>query len=599
VNQFLTQHDINPYSDTIFDFVFDPHGIGTYKEVAVQFFSAAPEAEVGNPCASWDTSPELIQQFIVPVQKATAKDANPAWSQFRVDTGKMLKSMPNHSKMDVYVRIVPVKDLRPPIRGITGRPASGTCVLGPSANLVLLKAEMNDIGQNIAEDAQKQKDAEAAYAAALKQAVGDNPAAKSPIKVEVLSFFPPFIADTYDDTDELITLKPIDPQYLPHFPMGCAFNALEYSSVGPAKHWYDPVVEVIDGYAQVWNMMENFAADTIETAVTLGKCTPPDMTSGAGGSSSQVCKDIYGTAGAGVRIAASAVGLPPSLPTASGLVDDGLDWVAQQGVDFALSNIPGGELLEGPVRDALIEKVKDQERQALKLNACTFANPNGPVDGSVMGWSKDPDSGCYTSFSQIYSLGKKNFAMYPRDALLYLRVKRNPNGIQLSSSMKLHVTLGEFFDAVRDSYYVQTPTLDIPINVAKIPDAGFVIPVTFFPNLAMFLKEGKEGFANNSGYAPDQARDAWIVQAYQAGKTSHIQITSDYTWANDGVLIAGTKHKATVTAKFWDQQVPINKEIAVDKSFTDSVRVTSPAACPGFEFAPGDNPPHKTYLQGH
>ena len=610
ISEYLSTSTFNPYQESFLTFVFDTQGMPEFQQAVLQFTggeeskpfpTGAPPAVEQDACKDWETPSRFIAQFPVTVTPAADPALSGTHRQVKVDLGKTFDGIPNHTSQFMVVRVVPVI----PLKG-----GGQLCLNGPSTNTVSLTAEMDDIGQDMAE-AKKKHEADSANFAALQDAAAGADGRKgSPITVEPLAFLPEFLSTTYSYLDELVTIITFHADdFEADFPIGCAFNVQAYLSKGPPKHWYDPVVLVLDSYAQLYAAMEHAVANLVVTIITLDQCEPPNPIDGSGGTKTAFCDGARSVTYIAVQYAATLIGLPPSLPTVSGLTDDALTWAATQAADYGLSYVPGGDAIAGSAqsageaaveaaaqvafaaalekgREALIQKIKEGLYEGLKLDGCYFKQP--PNDGtaqavdsnSPFAWEKDPASDCYTSLTEIYSFGKKNMAFYPRDAVIYLRVKKNPAGIGITRHVLLKLDLGEYFNAHPGSPFALDHVKTLGINVDELPDGGAIIPITLYRSYNKFIDAAKVGCINCLD--DDQAQSAWWHGAYSPGATSRLKITSDYIWTNAIVQPNGAVGAGRATAQWLDQQAPINKEIPFDPGFSAKVRLKSPAPCPGF-----------------
>ncbi|WP_342362047.1 hypothetical protein [Terrarubrum flagellatum] len=614
-SEYLATATISPSDQSVFTFVFDTAGMPDFQNAVVQLNgleepkvfptgSQQPSSQE-DPCKDWDHPTAPIAQFTVPVTPAQDAALSPTHRQVKVDIGKTLRGIPNHTSQYVSVRLVPIT---------TRKGVGPICLNGPATNTVALTAAMEDVTQNIKEAQKKQSD----YDAERNAATGPDGKTGSPITVEVATFLPEFISAPYSYLDELVTIVTVHsdnfPDGLQDFPIGCAFNVQEYLSVGPPKHWYDPVVEVLDAYAQLYSIMEHSVANLVVAIVTVGQCEPSNPIDGSGGTHSKFCDAANSVTFIAVQYAATLVGLPPSLPTASSLTNDGLTWAATQAVDYGLSYIPGGgaagaaassateaaveagaeaalAVAVAQARELMIEKVRDGMFKALKLNGCYFQKD--PTDGSSnkawpssagpdpSAWRQDKASGCYTSYTEIYSVGTKNFAYYPRDAIIYLRVKKNPHGINISKNVNIELDLGDYYNAHAGSPFAVDHRKILPIHVDELPPEGALIPVTLYRSYAKFVDAARANCVNCLDV--DQAEDAWLHQAYETGVKSRVKISSEYVWTDSTLRPDGTTGIGRATASWLDQGLAINKDDAFGNySFRNSVTPALAPACPGF-----------------
>ncbi len=617
-SEYLASATINPSQQGVLTFVFDTAGMPNFQNAVVQLngidgTKAFPTggqqpAAPTDPCSDWDHPPSPIAQFTVPVTPAQDPALSPTHRQVKVTLGKTLLGIPNHTSQYVSVRLVPLSN---------AKGAAPTCLNGPATNTVALTAAMEDVAQNMQESQKKQSD----YDAERNKVAGDDGLKGSPITVEVMTFLPEFLSTTYSYLDELVTIVGFHADNFPDgqqdFPVGCAFNVQEFLSVGPPKHWYDPVVEVIDGYAQLYSIMEHAVANLVVAVVTGGRCAPSNPIDGSGGTHSKFCDGANSVTYIAVQYGATLIGLPPSLPTASGLTSDALTWVATQAVDYGLSYVPAGDAaaagtdtalesagqaafatMAEQAREMMIEKVKEGMYNALKLDGCYFQQD--PTSGSgvsksgldITGWHKDEASGCYTSITEVYSYGTKNMAFYPRDAIIYLRVKKNPSGVQLSKTVNLTLDLGDYYNAHAGSPFAFDHRKVVPIHIDELPQDGAIIPITLYRSYAKFIDAAKVNCINCLDV--DQAETAWIHQAYEAGATSLIGMSADYTWANSVARPDGVVGIGRATAKWPSHAYAINKEEAFKNwQFRDKVLPNVAPPCPGFvEMKTGTYVPH-------
>ena len=241
----------------------------------------------------------------------------------------------------------------------------------------------------------------------------------------------------------------------------------------------------------------------------------------------------------GLSIAMAAAGLPPHLPSIAQLSDQGASFVATMAVDYAIGQMPAaGEfadtLLAFPkeqLRKELIESAKNGLQQLSGIGQCAFPVPPGRDLESDGLRRRRAAMACGIVKGNPFALGTKNLALAGRPAVIYLRIKRNPNGIQLSETQTVGVSDAEGFFEQRT----------VRVNLADVPSGpeGLVIPVFLAPNHQRYV--GKKWKHDPSrvigvcgpGCTADYEYDAAWIEDMHAGAQVNFRISSSYRWTDD------------------------------------------------------------------
>jgi hypothetical protein len=589
-------------------------------KVAVQLATSQPKLPAGaaRTCDDWDASEAIVRQrFVTPTFAAPPAGApvSPTGQGARqsvsvsVPESFIWEGLPEKSNVSAYVRVVPVA---PSSKSIIKGATNYRCVGGPSP---WVKFDMLNVAAAIQEGIAERAARDAAYKKAKADVLGTDPAAKSPIQVEFLSYLPR--TDHYGLPPEatmyqLISQEPVDKNSLncgtvvkPKERKDCTFtigapdadfgwpdgnNWKAGYAFAPAdlldgnkytkapEDWDDYLALALDFVAKTYDQIQQVIVDAVTVWVTLGQCAPGD--------NSGACGWVRGAMRVGLSVAMAAAGLPPHIPSLAQLSDQGAEFIAVTAVDYTISQLPSAgefadELLKLPkekFRQELIAGAKEGLKELTGLGKCTF--PVGKdKTWQEMGYDGVDIAGCGVVKGNPFSLGTKNLALAGRPAVIYLRVRRNPNGIQLSETQTVNVTdAGGFFEprAVR-------------VNLADVPPGpeGLVIPVFLTPNFNRYV--GKTWKHDPSrvigvcgpGCTNDAEYDAAWIEDMHEGATLNFSVTSSFRWTDDPKFNGefGDQGYSPLASAVWRKQsIPLGGQVG-NYGF-----LTLPVPAPGFRY---------------
>lgn len=585
-------------------------------KVAVQLATSQPKLVAGasRTCDDWDASEAIVRQrFVAPTFAAppAAAPASPSGQAARqavsvsVPRSFIWDGLPFKSNVSAYVRVVPVA-------------ASGTsivkgatryrCVGGPSP---WIKFDVTNVSAAIQEGVAERAAKAAAYKKAKDEVLGSDPAAKSPISVEFLSYLPR--TDHYGVLSEatmyqLLAEEPVDKNYLncnkkvgglctfsigapdadfgwpdPIWTRGCAFAPADlldgYKYSKDPETFFEYLAFALDFVAKVYDRIQQVIVDAVAVWITFGQC-PPGKNDGA-------CGWVRGAVRVGLSVAMAAAGLPPHLPTIAQLSDQGAAFIAATAVDYAIGQMPAaGEfadtLLAYPkeqLRKELVESAKTGLKELTGLGKCAFPIAPGK-NWQEMGYDGvNAQTGCGVVRGNPFALGTKNLALAGRPAVVYLRIKRNPNGIRLSETQTVSVGDAENFFEPRA----------VRVNLADVPTGteGLVIPVFLTPNFNRYVgKTWKHDPTRvigvcGSGCTADYEYDAAWIEDMHEGATFNLRVSSSFRWTDDAKFneAFGCQGCSALASAVWRKQsMPLGTRIG-DYGF-----VPPPASCPGFKY---------------
>lgn len=402
----------------------------------------------------------------------------------------------------------------------------------------------------------------------------------SPVKVELVSYKSGGIPSNQHNsiyiasTDQDLTLGPYPfgemmEEYAdgasPMFYNGCAYNPddLKY-----ALHQFGDWQKIIhwDGY---WDLLEDLLTGTLDvvngvyegyqSAIVIMIATWIEQT---GVKCGEECR--MGMA-MGIKVGLSYMGLPPSVPDAAQLYDQGAEYIAMQAASYmaggALDAIP--ELANIPFGSTLFYET------AYKL--AQLAIPSNPFRKPGM-FSCDETLGVcgQTSFGEIpESWGYPSAYGVDTPATLYLRVSPNPTGQAHGDTTVIHV---------RSKTGIWKDT-DVPINLHFLKKP-IVVPVVLQANLNYQEPSAQEpgGYVNVA-----LVEGAWWDKKFKQGQVSaDLEVSTEYRWTDKNFLY----HPEMMKVAWIDFQgkAGVDQDFGLVKHPGVAVygQVPKPQPCPGF-----------------
>ncbi|WP_407048320.1 hypothetical protein [Methyloraptor flagellatus] len=205
----------------------------------------------------------------------------------------------------------------------------------------------------------------------------------------------------------------------------------------------DQIVFIVDFLAITWDAFKDIAVQAVAYATTAGECPFSPKIAGPQALETKQPKacEIYKSAvGTGLNVAMSSVGLPPTLPSASALLDNGIEYASSVAVQYAAGQIgasaAGGAVAESAQAtigeaawDQLSEAAKDKVRESLKdelhkqivIHSCVRTKDD-VLDSS--GCTLKPTSPL--NYSRIVAFMEG----HPEHAVVWLKIAPNPKALR-------------------------------------------------------------------------------------------------------------------------------------------------------------------------
>lgn len=380
-----------------------PHGL---KGAYVQVFRGAAPPNIAMSCKNWIDTPNvahfsffpLVEQKVTPSFLAVELRGNEpeglsGWRDPHFTIGTLNQARINELRAGLgpnqigWMRVIPSRD------GMPGVGLAGTCATSPTG---WIKVDTNPTpSEQFVANMQAMTAARAAFNAeanaAYQAAYNAHKAGglKAPAVAAPMSFIPPHDVNT----DTLVALPFTAPKMINatsqqlqdpnawsvsntfklggHIPWdnakrnwtaGCAFSVSalhEAVMLGPAgpSSVFEWITTIWNVYAAIYDMMKSFAVEGLTYVMSAGQCPFQDPTKPPS-SQPAACSGVKTAVRAGLEYAMSTVGLPPSLPSSSSLLEDGAEYLAREAVGYGL------EQVAGPLGQDVVDSLPDQTREA-------------------------------------------------------------------------------------------------------------------------------------------------------------------------------------------------------------------------------------------
>lgn len=499
----------------------------------------ASAAAKGNPCIAALAPDKLAGLTVVkldaPVKLETPIDAGwaapgPAWvSTFALNETQYKQLLGGQKDGNYWLRVIPAvsQGSAAPVPGCAGEPSD------PSPVSVGYTAAELATYQTL-QQGQVQAEVDAALAAA-QQALPGGPAGAAPLTVEVIGWVPPdhswgtlvmnavphdemvmknglpvslslvdpdaFLAKPHEDTFSLDDAYPTATwPWRKGWFKGGIYDTIQFEEAEKAKEaiddWYDYLLAGLNIMTAPYQMLQQVIVEAVVYAASGGECpfNAPGETAQNQAKACSVFKDVAST---GLKVAMSAAGLPPTLPNAGELIDQGADYLAGLALDYvdagALSDI---------ARQELAKATANAIRQAVHYHECaTPIDPNKPAkdqgyDSIDLKNSCGYRAGDWTTFAHWDHLPSTDYT-----AVMFVRVKRNPNALPgVDPHMELSAYVEQTANPTDPKYdglkkdiaklgYSPQPLIGpdpIRIDARNVPPEGTVIPIVFFYPAALY-----------------------------------------------------------------------------------------------------------------
>ncbi len=560
---------------------------GTYTSyprptvAALQIVGDAPMKHPAEPCTNWQSVYGLLQQQIVNVTypnpeppSDTTEFPAPGNKGARVYghmtmSDQMLIAL-NHSKnpdSTYWIRAVPLR---------SAGMRKFDCVGGPSP---WIRWTYHDVGKTIQQSEAEIHQAKEKYDAVFAP-IKQHPQDYSPVTVHVLSYLPPkFI---FSDDPYLVSTRPLTRDEFPalpaDLPAGCVYdgyvvaNASSYFGDPPESIW-DYVVDALDDVSSAYSALQNAVVNAVAYALTGGNC------GFSAGTSSDACSVLKTGLQTGMEMALAAAGIPPTIPSASQLMDQGADYLAETMVDDAVSEVPGGAFADaaiGVTRQALVDKSKEIIKNTANQLLCTYPSPPGmpPITVAGVQFTSVDSKGCLVSKGNPFTYGDRAPNLLAQPATLYIEVLPNhaPTATTFTSSFQVSVAAGNYFKPA-----------SLPVSLASLPDRGVIIPVALEPNLDFFRGPGNCNALGNSVTTTCFDEPRALEQFHDAMENQqplNASVSTSYKWTDNigQYKIPGFNPSDTVTITWWKDGESAMKQLGKHG------RPDDPPPCPHFQY---------------
>ena len=468
---------------------------------------------------------------------------------------------------------------------------------------------------------------------------GQNPATRAPVTVSLAGWIPPFgaVNDTSRGVSKFVThfkdvnitqttMKGTDwpEEYQSHWENDCVFDP--YFFIQAAQHAANPnspwdwIKLTITAWSMEYQAMQNLVVEGIGYAFSGGACsfnTPNDVPADSG-----ACKAFKTTLSTSLRLAMTAVGVPPTLPTANKVIQDGAMYLASvaigSGLDAATAAGAGDVVSNMPdfARQAATEALAKKLQAAAGQSECAYPVAPGQSAQDAGVDAIDPISGCgivknnpmsWTKFDP-WSLG------HPGSAIAWVKVMPNPNGIAISPFVKISVR-SDYTDPPKGAVpavlgalptqgfypFINPPA--ITIDARTLPAEGLYVPVSLDYDKADWqFAVQKTNICGHNAFelqcTEDNAWSAWHSMNW--ARNGKVTVTVSYVWTQDTVSYSASvpiKNSKGQTVEIWASADAGNQLTAAADQAGGLLGHTLPgriygipklAACPGFLFNPPD-----------
>ena len=310
-----------------------------------------------------------------------------------------------------------------------------------------------------------------------------------PYSVEVVGYEPPTI---------LTGVPACNDSRFVHTQLACAKQFPPYMGHGDSvwAEFSDMMTKLSSGFELLKQFVSKIATQIVIKFTPLGwSCQGMDKVVGTS------CADKMQSVGEQVSYMAINAGLvylgiPPSIPNAPALINNGSDYLAATAVDTALSQ--SGVDLPPAVQDELAGQVSNQVKQSspmmeMQLRMQTLQNS----DHTKGPWYPEP-------LCEELRLASSSPNVYTPTAMVYLKVTHNKNFVGDDKNWKVRLVSGP------QGVYQQT-VVTIPSHWQSTKDS-MIIPVKMTADIDYFEKPQDQ--------LGSQAYGRWLTYAWAGGKNS-------------------------------------------------------------------------------
>lgn len=629
------------------------------SHVLIQFFAAKPSGMA--TCENYEKAPGILggsaaktvrfavasstldgKKELQAIAKAAGPNAPPQLASKAFITTFSLKGR----DLDEIRKKLPAGDTSATIRVILGDLTLSkngfpgfTCVAAISTTAEVLfgispeQTAQQKLKEGIKDYADSEKKREDIIAGYIKELSG-----KSALNVQVIGYVPPFrrgeILISTEVPDPITSAKqktynlqtkntgvytantkstgfPWPKQYQKDWTASCRYSPALMSQAIHDYNWtkkqipegvFDRLVWTLDVIAVTYDGLKDLIVQSIAYVTTAGECpftVKYSKTSAEVAAKQPKACQIYKTAlGSGLNIALSYVGLPPSLPSASALLEEGASYAASYAVKYAFSKVAASEtgsaLIEAGQKtigeeafDKLSEDVREKIRSEIKSTIVGAVNARSCVQLAPEGSFQDYNK-CLVSEGSILNYSKRDDDLMGREshAVVWLRVThnksaaRNLKGELLQPIVDVYVNSNitdfgtgqgqqnfdawaKFWTEKATGKSVLDPTQlklfsvgHARLDAKSIPDAGVDVPVIMpFADLQIWKwAAAKTNACSDQSLFYDscllgRAVDAQRVSVFQHGKTDLSVSTSFKAPVTDANVTAACQQSAALKSK--------------------------------------------------